>query len=126
MRGRDINRFSKLFITSGRFFATAGADRKIKIWEVSKGTSAELKSTLTGSNAAVMSLDFDTTGTIILGASNDFASRVWTVEDCRLRHTLTGRFAGLGFSVLTPLYFRSLRKGVVRQVPGRLHPSGER
>ena len=53
-----------------------------------------MKSTLTGSNAAVMSLDFDTTGTIILGASNDFASRVWTVEDCRLRHTLTGRFAG--------------------------------
>ena len=51
-----------------------------------------MKSTLTGSNAAVMSLDFDTTGTIILGASNDFASRVWTVEDCRLRHTLTGRF----------------------------------
>ena len=81
-------------LSSGRFFATAGADRKIKIWEVSKGTTAELKSTLTGSNAAVMSLDFDTTGTIILGASNDFASRVWTVEDCRLRHTLTGRLAG--------------------------------
>merc|ERR1719400_1054457 len=75
---------------NGRFFATAGADRKIKIWEVSKGTTAELKSTLTGSNAAVMSLDFDTTGSIILGASNDFASRVWTVEDFRLRHTLTG------------------------------------
>jgi len=75
---------------NGRFFATAGADRKIKIWEVSKGVTAELKATLTGSNAAVMSLDFDTTGTIILGASNDFASRVWTVEDSRLRHTLTG------------------------------------
>ena len=43
-------------LSSGRFFATAGADRKIKIWEVSKGTTAELKSTLTGSNAAVMSL----------------------------------------------------------------------
>ena len=63
-----------------------------------------MKSTLTGSNAAVMSLDFDTTGSIILGASNDFASRVWTVEDCRLRHTLTGRFGpGVG-SDLIPVY----------------------
>jgi len=74
----------------GRFFATAGADRKIKIWEISKGISAELKSTLTGSNAAVMGIDFDTSGTIILGSSNDFATRVWTIDDCRLRHTLTG------------------------------------
>jgi len=75
---------------AGRYFATAGADRKIKIWEISKGISAELKSTLTGSNAAVMGIDFDTSGTIILGSSNDFATRVWTIDDCRLRHTLTG------------------------------------
>ena len=46
----------------GRYFATAGADRKIKIWEVSKGINVDLKATLTGSNAAVMALDFDTTG----------------------------------------------------------------
>ena len=77
-----------------------------------------MKSTLTGSNAAVMSLDFDTTGTIILGASNDFASRVWTVEDCRLRHTLTGRFAGVAGLTLTPLYGRSLWESLIRQVPG--------
>ena len=51
---------------------------------------AELRATLTGSNAAVMGLDWDSTGSTVLGASNDFASRVWTVEDCRLRHTLTG------------------------------------
>ena len=75
---------------AGRYFATAGADRKIKIWEISKGISCELKSTLTGSNAAVMGIDFDTSGTMILGSSNDFATRVWTIEDCRLRHTLTG------------------------------------
>jgi len=75
---------------AGRFFATAGADRKIKIWEIAKGISCELKSTLTGSNAAVMGIDFDSSGSMILGSSNDFATRVWTVEDCRLRHTLTG------------------------------------
>ena len=37
-----------------------------------------------------MGIDFDTTGSLILGASNDFATRVWSVEDSRLRHTLTG------------------------------------
>jgi len=75
---------------AGRYFATAGADRKIKIWEIAKGISCELKATLTGSNAAVMGIDFDTSGSMILGSSNDFATRVWTIEDCRLRHTLTG------------------------------------
>lgn len=43
------------------------------------------KGVLIGSNAGVMSVDFDSTGTLILAASNDFASRVWTVEDQRLR-----------------------------------------
>lgn len=38
-----------------------------------------------GSNAGVMSVDFDSTGAYIVGASNDFASRVWTVGDQRLR-----------------------------------------
>lgn len=47
--------------------------------------SFESRGTLVGSNAGVMSVDFDSTGTLILGASNDFASRVWTVADQRLR-----------------------------------------
>ncbi|CDQ60686.1 unnamed protein product [Oncorhynchus mykiss] len=29
-------------------------------------------------------------GSYLLAASNDFASRIWTVDDYRLRHTLTG------------------------------------
>lgn len=48
------------------------------------GTS-ESKGVLVGSNAGVMSVDFDSTGTLILGASNDFASRVWTVSDLRVK-----------------------------------------
>ena len=36
-----------------------------------------------GSNAAVMGIDFDSSGSMILGSSNDFATRVWTVEDSR-------------------------------------------
>ena len=76
--------------TTGRYFATSGADRKIKIWEMSQRASPDLRATLVGSNAAVMGIDFDSSGAMILGSSNDFATRVWTVEDSRLRHTLTG------------------------------------
>lgn len=47
--------------------------------------TAESKGMLVGCNLGVMSVDFDSTGTQILGASNDFASRIWTVADQRLR-----------------------------------------
>ena len=84
--------------STGRYCATSGADRKIKIWEVrsylrsitmellqmSQRATPELRATLVGSNAAVMGIDFDSAGTMILGSSNDFATRVWTVEDSRL------------------------------------------
>ncbi|KAI5632639.1 autophagy protein 16 (ATG16) domain-containing protein [Phthorimaea operculella] len=69
-----------------RIVATGGADRKVKLWDVSK-SNVESRGTLVGSNAGVMSVDFDSTGAYIVGASNDFASRVWTVGDQRLRKT---------------------------------------
>ncbi|XP_032684071.1 autophagy-related protein 16-1 isoform X2 [Odontomachus brunneus] len=68
--------------------ATGGADRKVKLWNIAKGAS-ESKGILVGSNAGVMSVDFDSTGTLILGASNDYASRVWTVSDLRLKVSFT-------------------------------------
>ncbi|XP_066591196.1 autophagy-related protein 16-1 isoform X2 [Prorops nasuta] len=67
-----------------RILATGGADRKVKLWTITKGAS-EGKGILVGSNAGVMSVDFDSTGTLILGASNDYASRVWTASDLRLK-----------------------------------------
>lgn len=45
----------------------------------------ESRGSLVGSNAAVNSVDFDSTGSMILATSNDYASRVWTVSDRRLR-----------------------------------------
>ncbi|XP_025079810.1 autophagy-related protein 16-1-like [Pomacea canaliculata] len=104
---------------SGRIFATGGADRKIKLWETISDsllhqlsehaltdTSDDLlvhnsvchddigtcnnRGVLTGSNAGIMSVEFDDEENLILGASNDFASRVWSLADQRLRHTLTG------------------------------------
>ena len=41
---------------------------------------------------------------MILGASNDFATRVWSVEDSRLRHTLTGRLAKYFLSEVTNIF----------------------
>lgn len=99
-----------------RLVATGGADRKVKLWDVSKSI-VENKGTLVGSNAGVMSVDFDSTGAYIVGASNDFASRVWTVADQRLRHTLTGhsgkvmaaKFLGEPTKVITGSHDRTLK-----------------
>ncbi|KAG7257891.1 hypothetical protein CRUP_007042, partial [Coryphaenoides rupestris] len=54
------------------------------------GGRCEPKGALTGSNAGITSIEFDSAGSYLLAASNDFASRIWTVDDFRLRHTLTG------------------------------------
>jgi len=73
----------------GLLLASGGGDRKVKMWDVSKGRQ-ELRGTLTGCNGAVMSLDYDSAGALLLASSTDFACRIWSVDDQRLRHTLTG------------------------------------
>ncbi|XP_015745913.1 autophagy-related protein 16-1 [Python bivittatus] len=77
------------FSPGSRLLATGGSDRKVKIWEVF-GDNCELKAALSGSNAGITSVEFDSAGSYLLAASNDYASRIWTVDDHRLRHTLTG------------------------------------
>ncbi|XP_054598395.1 autophagy-related protein 16-1 isoform X1 [Nothobranchius furzeri] len=77
------------FSPGSRLLATGGMDRRVKLWEVVAGR-CEPKGALTGSNAGITSIEFDSAGSFLLAASNDFASRIWTVDDYRLRHTLTG------------------------------------
>ncbi|XP_046672623.1 autophagy-related protein 16-1 isoform X4 [Homalodisca vitripennis] len=96
--------------------ATGGADRRVRLWDVSKGLP-ESKGMLVGCNQGVMSVDFDSNCTHIICASNDFASRVWTVADQRLRHTLTGhsgkvmaaKFLGESNKVVTGSHDRTLK-----------------
>ncbi|KAM9378712.1 autophagy-related protein 16-1 isoform 3-T3 [Phaethornis superciliosus] len=77
------------FSPGSRLLATGGMDRRVKLWEV-LGDGCEPKGSLSGSNAGITSIEFDSAGSYLLAASNDFASRIWTVDDNRLRHTLTG------------------------------------
>lgn len=75
-------------ISSGVIFFShflAGQDRKVKIWEPGKTDLPELRNTLTGSNGSILCLDFDSSGTYVLASSHDFACRIWTVEDGRMR-----------------------------------------
>ncbi len=52
----EIN--SVKFHKNGRYFATGGGDRKIKLWEYKDG-KCELMNNLIGSNAAIASIDID-------------------------------------------------------------------
>lgn len=72
------------FSPGSRLLATGGMDRRVKLWEVVAG-HCEPKGALTGSNAGITSIEFDSAGSYLLAASNDFASRIWTVDDYRLR-----------------------------------------
>ncbi|XP_072723314.1 autophagy-related protein 16-1 isoform X6 [Ciconia boyciana] len=85
------------FSPGSRLLATGGMDRRVKLWEVLGvlfvflcADRCEPKGSLSGSNAGITSIEFDSAGSYLLAASNDFASRIWTVDDNRLRHTLTG------------------------------------
>ncbi|CAG7713021.1 unnamed protein product [Allacma fusca] len=84
---------------NARHFATGGADRKVKIWEYTH-TGIEQRGMLTGSNGAVLSIDFDTAGTLVLASSSDFACRVWSVDDRRLRISFTNRQFWAIFDIL--------------------------
>lgn len=74
--------------------------------ERSVADTSESKGILVGSNAGVMSVDFDSTGTLILGASNDYASRVWTVSDLRLKVSFCINYLS-AWSYASPTHFRN-------------------
>lgn len=72
------------------YLATGGIDRKVKLWKIVDGCNT-LVATLLGSNASVTSIDAE--ADCILASSNDYATRVWSVLDYKLKRTLTGHSA---------------------------------
>ncbi|XP_065055783.1 autophagy-related protein 16-1-like [Rhopilema esculentum] len=80
---------STQFSPSGKYVATGGSDRRVKIWETGRGHLSE-SSVLHGCNASILCVRFDIQEKLILATSNDKACRIWTISDQRIRHTLTG------------------------------------
>lgn len=97
-------------------FATGGADRKVKMWDV-RLSKMKPCGTFIGSNAPINSIEFDLKGSLLLAGCNDSASRLWTTADQKLRHTLTGhskkvmaaKFLGDASKVVTGSHDRTLK-----------------
>ncbi|KAL7060146.1 hypothetical protein AAHC03_09853 [Spirometra sp. Aus1] len=104
------------FSPSGSLFCSGGLDRKVSIWKV-VNDKCELQAALVGCNAGVSAVDFNPHETMVLGASSDFACRVWTLSDNRLKINLTGhservlaaRFMGDSNRVVTTSADRTIK-----------------
>ncbi|KAI3409788.1 Rho GTPase-activating protein syde2 [Globodera pallida] len=105
-----------LFHPNGKFFFTAGMDKKVKMWAMDHDSFCK-KADFTGANQAITRLDLDSEFRHILASSNDFAIRIWTIEDQRLRFTFTGhsdkvttaRFLNSGRSVVSGSNDRTIK-----------------
>jgi autophagy-related protein 16 len=66
-------------------FATGSNDKIVKLWDSRSGA---LRSMITGSVQSVMYVAFSSNEELILGTGNDNTTRVWGVEQCRIRVSL--------------------------------------
>lgn len=96
------------------YLATGGgSDRKVKLWKIEDSECCS--ATLLGSNASITSIDIETDS--LLASSNDFATRVWTLNNNRLVRTLTGhsakvmsaKFLGVPNKVATGSHDRTIK-----------------
>jgi autophagy-related protein 16-1 len=67
---------------AGTIFATGSNDKNVTVWE---GHTGALKGSLTGAVQSVMCVRFSGNDELLLGASNDNATRVWSVNSTRLK-----------------------------------------
>ncbi|KAF8778573.1 autophagy-related protein 16-1-like [Argiope bruennichi] len=71
------------------YLITAGADRRLKLWEISE-SDAKLLNSARDCNSSILSIDIDNKASTVLCASSDFSSRLWDISGFKLGHTLTG------------------------------------
>lgn len=90
-----------LWHPNGKFFFTAGNDKKIKMFEMLNENCSKkfnlssllistiwgFRYTFTGATQTVNRIDIDTERKHILGAGNDHTVHIWSIEDQRHRVT---------------------------------------
>ncbi|KAF7319182.1 Chromatin associated protein [Mycena chlorophos] len=74
----DLYIRSVRFSPDGRYLATGAEDRKIRIWDITKGQVIQV---FTGHTQEIYSLDFSRDGRRIVSGSGDRTARVWDMED---------------------------------------------
>ncbi|XP_063713492.1 autophagy-related protein 16-1-like isoform X2 [Symsagittifera roscoffensis] len=71
-------------------FISAGVDRFVKIWDCTSATQIKPIATLSSCNGAVTCIDVDQQESCVVASSYDNSSRIWSLKDHRLKHSLTG------------------------------------
>lgn len=74
-----------VFSPDGKFLASAGEDKTIKLWDVKSGKEL---ATLAGHTDFVRAVAFSPDGTTLFSASEDKTAKVWDVPSGKLRETL--------------------------------------
>ncbi|KAF7632547.1 hypothetical protein Mgra_00008062 [Meloidogyne graminicola] len=77
------------FHPNGKFFFTAGIDKKIKMWEP-RNDNCVKRLEFTGANQGLTRIDIHLESGHLLGSSNDSAVRLWSIDDQRMRIAFTG------------------------------------
>ncbi|KAI8080088.1 WD40-repeat-containing domain protein [Halteromyces radiatus] len=75
---------------TGKYFATGAEDRRIKLYDITKGMSSASTTTLSGALQSITSIDFNSSDDYLVASSTDHSTRVWNLSTKRIAHTLTG------------------------------------
>lgn len=96
--------------------ATAGTDRRLKLWDVRPG-SLSVGATLFGFTESVTCIDFDQTGFRVLASSYDKSALLWQLDDPAPKLTLSGhrrKVSAARFCSAPPLVVTGSADGSIR------------
>lgn len=86
------NTESVAFAPNGKYFATSGQDKVIKIYKVDSGFLPSFQTDINFHKAAVTKLQFNKDGSYLLSAGKDFQTNIWQVDSTILKHNLQSGF----------------------------------
>jgi len=86
------NTESVAFAPNGKYFATSGQDKIIKIYKIDSGFLPSFQTEINYHKAAVTKLQFNKDGSFLLSAGKDFQTNIWQVDSTILKHNLQSGF----------------------------------